>query len=197
MLTILVPCLPMLRVTLLLIFLAISLGACAHVVSNLPDKMTDRIQRDWACEEMHGTLIDRAPRWETWDVVACGRAMRISCPHGAHSRWRRCRYEDPGDVVEEGSSPSVGVVVPPPGATGANAAVVRAALDARRAAILACGEGRAVTLDLAWTLPGAPPTLEIAGAPAGTPAHGCVRAVLDGLALPAPRGARLRHVVTP
>ena len=196
----------------------LTLSACANVVSNLPDKMTDQIHNDWRCDEMHGSLVERAPGWETWDVVACGRAMRVSCPFGPHSRWRRCRYPEPEPVAPaalaaaplapESRPPEMGLVPPPPppvtagGAVEADAAelAARAALDARRAAIVACAEGHVVAVDLRWRAdPSGAEALEVrlGGALANTPAEGCVRAALEGVTLAAPRSRALRHVLTP
>lgn len=186
------------RANTLTLLAALLLGlvatACSSVSSNLPSRITDQIVRDWRCEDMHGTVVGHAPRTDIWRIEACGRTLSMTCPHGAHSRWRRCRYGQAELTVPAQPSTAGGAVrVADPGSRAD--AYVRGQIDARAPAILGCTSGRAAVLDVAWR--GDRVRVRLAGEPARSAAQGCVQAALAPLAFPPGSAGRLRHVLSP
>jgi hypothetical protein len=85
---------------------------------------------------------------------------------------------------------------PPPAEGGEPEPTIRARLDDRKAALLACLGGEPGAVTVRWTAAGEL-TVRVMGQDEGSPVHGCVRSALGQLTLVATEAGELLHAIAP
>lgn len=166
-----------------------------ETVRGQAQRAVERASREIPCGLDRLTVEELGPGG--YRVEGCGIAMTYTCFRRICEPVERLTHAAPGsgqvvavvvtptpDAAGAGASGPV-AVGPTPEAVGGPDAAARAAIDTRAAAILACVDAEALSMQVSWSSEGRLDAL-LRGDQQGTPEEACVRAIVQQLSIPVP-----------